>query len=110
MLKTQSVAAVRCMLESLNRPTEPLPLEVWFDGIALVLSAKKDVYFTVSVDDCSCAAHQLDPSKRCRHQRRYFSLASDTLKASSSSCPGDSLIDSNQGAWNGRNGPVLEVT
>ena len=68
---TQSVDAVEGLLNSLGRPTEPLPSVVDLGSVKLVLSNKKDVYYTVTAKECSCpsATYRGGP---CKHIRKYF--------------------------------------
>ncbi|MGD0953726.1 MAG: SWIM zinc finger family protein [Methanotrichaceae archaeon] len=68
---TQSVDAVEGLLNSLGRPTEPLPGVVDLGSVKLVLSNKKDVYYTVTAKECSCpsATYRGGP---CKHIRKYF--------------------------------------
>jgi|SRR5271157_3417050 len=68
---TQSTDAVEGLLNSLGRPTEPLPGVVDLDSVKLVLSNKKDVYYTVTAKECSCpsATYRGGP---CKHIRKYF--------------------------------------
>jgi hypothetical protein len=108
-LKSQSLAAVQAMLNSLNRQIEPLPSEIWLAGVVLVLSNKKpQVYYCTSMDDCSCPAKQYHPAQRCKHQRKYFSTAQNTTRAHLGGSTTDKpLISANHGSWaGGHNGPV----
>jgi hypothetical protein len=68
---TQSTDAVEGLLNSLGRPTEPLPGVVDLGSVKLVLSNKKDVYYTVTAKECSCpsATYRGGP---CKHIRKYF--------------------------------------
>jgi hypothetical protein len=38
----------------------------------LVLSNKKDAYYTVTSRACSCPAATYNPGKSCKHSRKYF--------------------------------------
>jgi hypothetical protein len=40
--------------------------------LVLVLSNKKDAYYTVTAKSCSCPAATYHPGTRCKHQRKYF--------------------------------------
>lgn len=68
---TQAADAVVGLLNSLNSPTEPLPDIVDLGAVKLVLSNKKDVYYTVTAKACSCpsATYRGGP---CKHVRKYF--------------------------------------
>jgi hypothetical protein len=71
---TQSVEAVEKLLAFLGRASDPLPQEVSLDDgrLVLVLSNKKDAFYTVTARACSCPAATYNPGKQCKHQRRYF--------------------------------------
>jgi hypothetical protein len=40
--------------------------------LILVLSNKRDAYYTTTARDCSCPAASWHPGQRCKHQRKYF--------------------------------------
>ena len=71
---TQSVEAVKKLLTFLGRTSDPLPQEVSLDGgrLVLVLSNKKDAYYTATSRACSCPAATYNPGKPCKHSRKYF--------------------------------------
>ena len=71
---TQSVEAVKKLLTFLGRTSDPLPQEVSLDGgrLVLVLSNKKDVFYAVTSQACSCPAATYNPVKPCKHSRKYF--------------------------------------
>ena len=71
---TQSVDAVKALLSWKKIASDPLPADVSMDNgrLVLVLSNKKDVYYTVTPTKCSCPAHTYHPGQRCKHQRKYF--------------------------------------
>ena len=70
---TQSVDAVKALLTWKGHPSDPLPADVSLDNgrLVLVLSNKKDVFYTVTATKCSCpsAAYR---GGRCKHMRHYF--------------------------------------
>ena len=70
---TQSVEAVRALLQWKKIASDPLPADVSLDNgrLVLVLSNKKDVFYTVTATKCSCpsAAYR---GGRCKHMRHYF--------------------------------------
>ena len=70
---TQSVDAVKALLSWKKIASDPLPADVSFDNgrLVLVLSNKKDVFYTVTATKCSCpsAAYRGGP---CKHMRHYF--------------------------------------
>lgn len=72
--KTQSIEAVKALLAFKKVASDPLPQEVSLDGgrLMLVLSNKKDVYYTVTERACSCPASVYNPGKPCKHSRKYF--------------------------------------
>jgi len=74
--KTQSSEAIKGLLAWKKISCDPLPefLEMG-DGdnrLVLVLSNKKDAYYTVTAKSCSCPAATYHPGTRCKHQRKYF--------------------------------------
>jgi hypothetical protein len=74
--QTQTVEAVKALLSWRGRASDPLPEFVEMgegDGrLVLVLSNKKDAYYTVTARDCSCPAHNWHPNQCCKHQRKHF--------------------------------------
>ena len=72
---TQSIEAVKSLLEYIGRASDPLPtfLELPGQCCILVLSNKKDVYYTVTPKACSCPSATYRPDQPCKHQRKYFS-------------------------------------
>lgn len=74
----------------------------------LVLSAKKDAYYTVTPEACSCPASVYNPGP-CKHRKRYFpeEAALEERKAKKLAMPPDSLRP--EGKWpGGYNGPWVE--
>jgi hypothetical protein len=73
-LITQSIDAVKSLLAYVGRACDPLPtfLELPDKRCILVLSNKKDVYYTVTPYGCSCPSANYRPGKPCKHQRKYF--------------------------------------
>ena len=69
---TQTTAAVVSLLEYLGRPANPLPESVSLLDMVLVLSNKKDAYYTTTEKCCSCPSAAYRPGQRCKHQREYF--------------------------------------
>ena len=73
--KTQSVAAVKALLAWKQVSCDPLPEFVEMgDGdsrLVLVLSNKKDAFYTVTSRACSCPAATYHHGP-CKHQRKYF--------------------------------------
>ena len=74
--KTQSLAAVKALLAWKQVSCDPLPEFVEMgkgdSRLVLVLSNKKDVYYTVTSRACSCPAATYNPGKSCKHSRKYF--------------------------------------
>ena len=74
--KTQSAEAIKSLLTWKKVASDPLPEFVEMgDGdhrLVLVLSNKKDAYYTVTAKSCSCPAATYHPGTRCKHQRKYF--------------------------------------
>ena len=54
---TQSVNSVVELLNFLGKPSNPLPEIVELPGVLLVLSGKRDSYYTVSSESCSCPSN-----------------------------------------------------
>jgi hypothetical protein len=71
---TQSIDAVKSLLAYVGRACDPLPtfLELPDRRCILVLSNRKDVYYTVTPTGCSCPSANYQPGKPCKHQRKYF--------------------------------------
>ena len=71
---TQSIEAVKTLLACMGRASDPLPafLEMPDRSVILVLSNKKDVYYTVTPGACSCPSANFRPGLPCKHQRKYF--------------------------------------
>ena len=73
---TQTVEAVKSLLAWRGRSSDPLPQFVEMgegdSRLVLVLSNKKDAYYTCTARDCSCPAHNWHPGQRCKHQRKHF--------------------------------------
>ncbi len=81
---TQSIDAVKTLLTWKGHPVNPLPADVSMDNgrLVLVLSNKRDVYYTCTSAKCSCpsAAYR---GGRCKHQRKYFPEAATTKPTAS---------------------------
>ena len=73
---TQRIDAVKALLAWKKVASDPLPEFVEMgDGdhrLVLVLSNKKDAYYTVTAKSCSCPAAIYNPGKPCKHSRKYF--------------------------------------
>ena len=71
---TQSIEAVKSLLAYVGRASDPLPTSFEMPGerCVLVLSNKKDVYYTVTQKACSCPSATYRPGQPCKHQRKYF--------------------------------------
>ena len=71
---TQSIDAVKALLAYVGRARDPLPtfLELPDKRCILVLSNKKDAYYTVTPESCSCPSATYRRGKACKHQRKYF--------------------------------------
>ena len=68
---TQSVNSVVELLNYMGKTSNPLPESVELPGMLLVLSGKRDSYYTVSSESCSCPSNFYRGGP-CKHQRRYF--------------------------------------
>ena len=99
---TQRIDAVKALLAWKKVSCDPLPEFVEMgDGdsrLVLVLSNKKDAYYTVTAKGCSCPAATYHPGTRCKHSRKYFpeQIAEADIRASLPGWPG------------GAHGPVLK--
>jgi len=101
---TQSVGAVKTLLAFVGRASSPLPSDVTLDNgrLVLVLSNKKDAYYTVTAKACSCPAAIYRHNGPCKHQRRFFPQQETTKTVSASD---DSIAP--VATWPGcHNGPV----
>jgi len=97
---TQSIDSVKSLLAFVGRASDPLPTDVSLKGIVLVLSNKKDVYYTVTDKACSCPSATYRGG-RCKHQRKYFPQVQAATAA-------ESIRPT--GKWaGGMNGPVDEI-
>ncbi|TFH52115.1 MAG: hypothetical protein E4G89_01710 [Methanothrix sp.] len=69
---TQSVGAVKNLLAFVGRSADPLPTDVSLDNgrLVLVLSNKRDTYYTLTARACSCPGNQF--RHNCKHIRKYF--------------------------------------
>jgi len=79
---TQSLDAVKALLTWRGRGTDPMPQTVEFEGgearVVLVLSAKKEHYYTVTANACSCPGAAYRPDQPCKHRRAHFGLSPST--------------------------------
>jgi len=99
---TQSVDAVRTLLTWKGHPTNPMPADVSLDNgrLILVLSRKKDAYYTCTKKACSCPSAAYRPGQSCKHQRKYFPVEATPR-------PTDCGSIKPAGRWaGGYNGPV----
>jgi hypothetical protein len=69
---TQSVDAIKSLLAFVGRSADPLPADVSLENgrLVLILSNKKDAYYTCTAAKCSCPGNQF--RHNCKHQRRFF--------------------------------------
>jgi hypothetical protein len=69
---TQSVESVKVLLAYVGRASDPLPTDVSLENglLVLVLSNKKDAYYTCTARACSCPGNQF--RHNCKHIRKYF--------------------------------------
>ena len=75
-VKTQSVESVKSLLNWRGRGSDPMPsfIEVGKgEGrVVLVLSNKKDAYYTTTSRGCSCPSAVYSPAMACKHMRHHF--------------------------------------
>jgi hypothetical protein len=71
---SQTVASVKALLQYKKIASDPLPADVSLDNgrLMLVLSNKKDVFYTVTPTKCSCPSATYHPGQPCKHQRKHF--------------------------------------
>ena len=69
---TQSIDAIKSLLAFVGRASDPLPSDVSLDNgrLVLILSNKKDAYYTCTARACSCPGNQF--RHNCKHMRKYF--------------------------------------
>jgi uncharacterized protein RhaS with RHS repeats len=102
---TQSVEAVKKLLTFVGIASDPLPSDVSLDNgrLVLVLSNKKDAYYTVTAAKCSCPGNQF--RHNCKHMRKYFP---ETAKPAATATVPENIRPT--GKWpGGMNGPVDEI-
>jgi hypothetical protein len=102
---TQSVDAVKALLSWKKIASNPLPADVSLDNgrLVLVLSNKKDVFYTVTATKCSCPAATYHSGQPCKHQRKHFPQEQVVAVAESESIRPE-------GKWpGGMNGPVDKI-
>ena len=108
--KTQSIEAVKSLLAWKGRSFDPMPSIVEFANegeegrLMLVLSNKKDAFYTVTAKACSCPANTYHPGQPCKHQRQHFPQKAEPVRTLN-------LADEIRpaGKWpGGMNGPVDE--
>jgi hypothetical protein len=83
--KTQTVDGVKSLLSWIGRAIDPLPTYVEIGGqdgskLALVLSNKKDAYYTTTPMACSCPAFTYNGGRPCKHMRKHFPVAGESDK------------------------------
>ena len=95
---TQRIDAVKSLLAWKKVSSDPLPQEVSLDSgrLVLVLSKKKDCYYVVTANGCSCPAATYHPGTRCKHSKKYFPQPEQE----------ENIRDSLPGWPGGLNGPV----
>lgn len=85
---TQSVAAIKALLQWKGRSSDPLPQFVELgkeeSRLVLVLSNKRDSYYTVTAKACSCPSAVYRHNGPCKHQRKYFAESKPATKAADS--------------------------
>jgi len=98
---TQSIDAIKSLLAYVGRASDPLPTDVSLENgrLVLVLSNKKDVYYTTTTKACSCPSATYRGG-RCKHMRHYFPQEQVAPASESGSIKPE-------GKWpGGLNGPV----
>ena len=82
---TQTVDGIKALMAWMKRPADPLPSFVEIAGkdgnnVVLVLSNKKDAYYTVTPIACSCPAFTYNGGRPCKHMRKHFPGAQESIK------------------------------
>lgn len=82
---TQSIDAIKSLLAYVERASDPMPSDVTLDNgrLVLVLSNKRDAYYTVTANKCSCPAASYHHGP-CKHQRKYFAEVKAATKSKAS--------------------------
>lgn len=106
-LMSQSVESVVELLKFLGRAADPLPEAVQLPGLILVLSNRRDIYYSVSSKGCSCPARVYGPGKACKHMRKHFPETVKPRSIADALGPVDSIRPT--GKWAGYNGPVSDL-
>jgi len=77
---TQSVDAIKSLLIHMGKAISPLPSDVSLDNgrLVLILSNKKDAYYTCTSRACSCPGNQFRHD--CKHMRHHFPQAEAATK------------------------------
>jgi hypothetical protein len=90
--KTQSIDAGKSLLALVGRSADPLPSDVSLDSgrLVLILSNKKDAYYTCTARACSCPGNQF--RHNCKHMRKYFAEVAPS-KPTKPADTGTSLIE-----------------
>ena len=85
---TQSLAAIKALLSWKGRASDPLPQFVEIgkeeSRLVLILSNKRDAYYTCTARACSCPGNQF--RHNCKHQRRFF--PQETARPAATTEPG----------------------
>jgi hypothetical protein len=77
---TQSVESVKSLAAFLG-VQEELPTVLSLDGVKLILSNKKDSYYTCTEKKCSCPAATYH-SGPCKHIRKHFGVKPEATQES----------------------------
>jgi hypothetical protein len=91
---TQTREAVKQLIAYFNHGQQPEEMPAFYrlsGDMALVQSAKKDVYYVATPKSCSCPAATYNPGKPCKHSRKYFpqpKIAEEPITDLRASLPG----------------------
>ena len=105
---TQSVDAIKNLLIHMGKAISPLPSEIPLDNgrLVLILSNKKDAYYTCTARACSYPGNQF--RHNCKHQRAHFGAKVEQAATKPAIVESESSIRPT-GKWpGGMNGPVDE--
>ena len=105
-VKTQSLDSIKAFLTWKGRATDPTPSTIEFmqEGrMMLVLSNKKDSYYVVTSNKCSCLSATYHPGQPCKHQEAILPRADRDIQRD-----GGGSIKPDAKWPGGLNGPVDE--
>jgi hypothetical protein len=80
-VKTQSIEAVKSLLNWHGRGSDPMPSFIELaGGVRLTKSSKGDAYYTTTPTNCSCPGRTYNPGHQCKHMKAL--LAGNSVEVS----------------------------